>query len=101
MGHYEKNKKCGRCFNLFETHVNTIHECSISGNYRKSNRAYIHVETIVKYLLENHVLESLKTFYESNNLFLRLYAYLAPVDSETCYKIIKEIMDKDEGWASF
>ena len=58
---------------------------------------------IVKYLLENHVLESLKTFYESNNLFLRLYAatYLAPVDSETCYKIIKEIMDKDEGWASF
>ena len=49
------------------------------------------------------MLESLKTFYESNNLFLRLYAatYLAPVDSETCYKIIKEIMDKDEGWASF
>ena len=88
---------------LFETHVNTIHECSKSGNYRKSNRAYSHVETIVKYLLENHALESLKTFYESSNLFLRLYAatYLAPVDSETCYMIIKEIMDKDEGWASF
>ncbi len=36
---------------LFETHVNTIHECSKSGNYRKSNRAYSHVETIVKYFM--------------------------------------------------
>ena len=84
---------------LFETHVNTIHECSKSGNYRKSNRAYSHVETIVKYLLENHVLESLKTFYESNNLFLRLYAatYLAPVDSETCYKLLKRSWIRTRG----
>ena len=57
---------------LFETHVNTIHECSKSGNYRKSNRAYSHVETIVKYLLENHVLESLKTFYAVSYTHLTL-----------------------------
>lgn len=55
---------------LFETHVNTIHECSKAVIIGKSNRAYSHVETIVKYLLENHALESLKTFYESSNCFL-------------------------------
>ena len=96
---------------LFESNVDIIHECSKSGNYRKGNRAYDHVETIVKYLLENNALdllkqlyeESLKTFYESSDLYLRLSAavYLAPLDSENCYKIIKEIMDADEGWASF
>ena len=58
---------------------------------------------IKKYLLENNAIESLKTFYESSDLYLRLSAavYLAPLDSENCYKIIKEIMDADEGWASF
>ncbi|MDY6217784.1 hypothetical protein DXA50_20345 [Butyricimonas virosa] len=88
---------------LFESNVDIIHECSKSGNYRKGNRAYDHVETIVKYLLENNAIESLKTFYESSDLYLRLSAavYLAPLDSENCYKIIKEIMDADEGWASF
>ena len=78
---------------LFESNVDIIHECSKSGNYRKGNRAYDHVETIVKYLLENNAIESLKTFYESSDLYLRLSAavYLAPLDSENCYKIIKEI----------
>jgi len=77
--------------------------CAYNGNYRKANRAYDNLMQIKKYLLENNAIESLKTFYESSDLYLRLSAavYLAPLDSENCYKIIKEIMDADEGWASF
>ena len=54
-------------------------------------------------LLENDCIHNLSVFYKSSNLFARLSAatYLAPIDNENCYRIVKEIMDMNEGWASF
>ena len=98
-----KIKNVDDAIEKFKIAANDNYECSYNGNYRKANRAYDNLMQIKKYLLENNAIESLKTFYESSDLYLRLSAavYLAPLDSENCYKIIKEIMDADEGWASF
>ena len=88
---------------LFELCTIIHDECNKSGDYRKSNKALDDKRKVIKYLLENDSIQNLKVFYKSSNLFARLSAatYLAPLDSENCYKIIKEIMDADEGWASF
>jgi len=62
-------------------------------DYRKANKAYDNCRKIVKYLLENNAIDSLKFFYESENLWVRLSAatYLAPINSGKSYEIVKEI----------
>ena len=87
---------------LFESNVDIIHECSKSGNYRKGNRAYDHVETIVKYLLENNALDLLKQLYDDSNLWVRLAAAIAmaPFDDENAFNIVKKMTD-GEGLYSF
>ena len=58
---------------LFELCTIIHDECNKSGDYRKSNKALDDKRKVIKYLLEN----------------------------ENCYRIVKEIMDMNEGWASF
>ena len=88
---------------LFESNVDIIHECSKSGNYRKGNRAYDHVETIVKYLLENNALDLLKQLYEDPNLWVRLAAaiVMAPWDEINAFNIVKGIKEMDVDMYSF
>ena len=88
---------------LFESNVDIIHECSKSGNYRKGNRAYDHLETIVKYLLENNALDLLKQLYEDPNLWVRLAAaiVMAPWDEINAFNIVKGIKEMDVDMYSF
>ena len=88
---------------LFELCTIIHDECNKSGDYRKSNKALDDKRKVIKYLLENDSIQNLEVFYKSSNLFARLSAatYFAPIDNENCYRIVKEIMDMNEGWASF
>ena len=80
---------------LFELSTIIHDESMQSGEYRKNNKAYHDRKKVIKYLLENNSIEKLKIFYKSSNLFTKLIAatWLAPIDNEVCYRIVKEIMD--------
>lgn len=98
-----KIKSIEDALSLFELNAIIQEECNRSGDYRKGNKAYENRKIVIKYLLENQGMDDLKVFYKSDNLFVRLSAatYLAPIDNNNCYQIVKAIMEADAGWASF